>query len=126
MDKTTRRIHPYVLNKDFGGSGIEHNDSKVGWNFLFLHRNSSRETRCMEYINIIKINNRSMEHININKINNKCLLHKLNQQLFNNLPNINNFIRVNIASLNKSSLKEIADVINERLNIFSKAFKYFQ
>ena len=81
---------------------------------------------CMEYINIIKINNRSMEHININKINNKCLLHKLNQQLFNNLPNINNFIRVNIASLNKSSLKEIADVINERLNIFSKAFKYFQ
>lgn len=32
----------------------------------------------------------------------------------------------NIASLNKKSLKDFTDVINESLDLLSKAFEYFQ
>ena len=35
-------------------------------------------------------------------------------------------VTVNIASLNNRSLKDFTDLINERLNLLSKAFKYFQ
>ena len=106
-------VHPCTFNKGFGDSGIKDNDSMIGQNFPSLHRNSSQKTR-------------GIKHININKIIGKYFLCKLNKQLFNNLPNIKNYIRINIASLNKISLKEIPYVINDRLNFPSKAFKYCQ
>ena len=36
------------------------------------------------------------------------------------------FTKVNIESLNKKPLKDIANVINDRLNLLSKTFKYSQ
>ena len=35
-------------------------------------------------------------------------------------------MRVNIASLNKKYLEDIANVINDRVNLLSKTFKYSQ
>lgn len=53
----------------------------------------------------------------INKINGEYFFQKLNQQLFNDLPNVmNNIVRVIIASLNEKFLTEIVDVMNDRLN----------
>ena len=50
---------------------------------------------------VLPLETRGMKH-NINKINDKSFLHKLNQQLFNDLLHtVMNFTRVNIASLNK-------------------------
>ena len=53
----------------------------------------------------------------INKINGEYFFQKLNQQHFNDLPNVmNNIVRVIIASLNEKFLTEIVDVMNDRLN----------
>ena len=79
-------------------------------NFPSLHSLSSRETR-------------GIKHNNTNKISGKSFLHKLNQQLSNDLPNVMNFVRINVASLNKS---HIADAINDRLNLLTKTFQYLE
>ena len=66
----------------------------------------------------------TIKHKTPNKISGNRYLHKLNHQLFNNLPNTMNFIRVTIATLNKKSWKNVADVFHDRLNILGKTYKY--
>lgn len=76
----------------------------VSCNLSPLHRISSRERRGVNISILIKL------MVNI-------FFQKLNQQLFNDLPNVmNNIVRVIIASLNEKFLTEIVDVMNDRLN----------
>lgn len=56
------------------------------------------------------------KRIKINKINGKCFFQKLNQQLSDDLPNVKNFVGLIIASLDKKSLTEIGDIMNDKLN----------
>lgn len=76
----------------------------VSCNLSPLRRISSRERRGVNISILIKL------MVNI-------FFQKLNQQLFNDLPNVmNNIVRVIIASLNEKFLTEIVDVMNDRLN----------
>ena len=69
---------------------------------------------------------RGTKHSNPNTITGKSFLHKLNYELFNNLPNAMNFLRIKIAFLNKRSLKEVANAMYDRLNLLGKTYKYSQ
>lgn len=71
---------------------MKDNDRMVGRNFPPLNRISSRETR-------------GVKHVDINKINGKSFLHKLNEELHNDLRNVLSFVELNITSLNKKIFK---------------------
>ena len=60
-------VYPYSLNKEFGKSG------KKGTGAMFVRFFHSLQREI---------------HVDIDKISGKSFLHKLNQQLFNNLPNV--------------------------------------
>ena len=110
-------MHKNVLNKEFGKSDKEGNDITVTWSFFSLHRISSQETR-------------AIKDIDLNKINETSFHHKLDQQLLNELPNVINFVRINVTSVNKNSLKDIGNTINDFVNTtaynFKKSFIYFE
>ena len=67
-----------------------------------------------------------MKHIDIIKINSKSFLPKKHQHFFNDLPNVMNFIRINISSVNKNSSRDTANVIKDKLSLLSKTVKYSQ
>ena len=96
------------MNEHFVESGKKGNHSMVARNFPSLHSSCSTE------------------HIDINKVNGKSFIHELNRPIFTDLPSVLNFVRANIALLNKKSLKDIEDVINDELNLLSKTFKHLQ
>ena len=53
-------------------------------------------------------------------------IHSLNRKLLGDLPNAMNFLRVSITSLNKSSLKSIASLLIDKLNVLPVSFPYMQ
>ena len=63
---------------------------------------------------------RVIRHNNVNKISDKYILHKLIKRL----SNVTHFVRVNMVSWSKQPLKDLADIIKNRLNLVCKTFKY--
>ena len=101
--KQLRTVYSYGLNIDLGDDMRKDSKVMVGRHFPFLNR-----TRCRQC--------RGIKHKTPNKKSGKRFLHKLNYKPFNDLPNTMNFHRVNIVALNKKSLKNVADVLHDRLN----------
>ena len=69
---------------------------------------------------------REIKHATPNKMSYKTLSHKLNEKLFNDLPNTVNILRVTIARLNKKPLKDFAGALHDRLNLLEKSYKHRQ
>ena len=67
-----------------------------------------------------------MSHQRISQISSNKLLHLLHKNLINRIPNTMSFIRVTIASLNKTSLKQIATLLIVKLNVLPTAFPYIR
>ena len=64
--------------------------------------------------------------VQTNNITDKRFLYKFNAQLIYNFANCINFIRISIASLNRKSVKEIANGINDEIVRLPSHFKYIQ
>ena len=109
-----RTVYPYGLN-DLTGEEFkkDKNCDLIGVNFFPLNRSHSRISR-------------GQTHKTPNNISSNDFFHLLNKQLIYSLPNAMNFIRVQIASLNKKSLKEIGATFLDKLNTFPSSFPHMQ
>ena len=110
--KSLRTAYPYGLNDLIGESSSKNDIDCVGIKFPALNRKYSRI--------------RGIKHSLVNKLSGKDFLYQLNRHLIFNLPNAMNFIRSNVSVLNKSSLRDIANVIDEEISRLPSCFKYLQ
>ena len=107
-----RTAYPYGLNDKIGEYTSRSDNSFIATKFPSLNRNYSRI--------------RGIKHVKSNVLSGKEFLHKLNRYLLYHIPNTMNFIRTSVASLNKKSLKDIANVMNDEILRLPSHFKYLQ
>jgi len=109
---TLRTAYPYGLNDRIGDNLSRNDVTSVGSKFPPLSRKYSRI--------------RGIKHSKVNKISGKDFLHQLNRYLIFDISNTMNFIRSNVSVLNKVSLKDIANIIDDEISRLPSNFKYLQ